>query len=235
MSRLSPRIALGLLAVLLTATTPEVLRGEEPTALPSVTITSPRGGQTKDRVVQITGSVSGPSEERLTLVLNGVPLSIPRSGDTFTSKQVLSPGLNTIRVVAEHDGRAAGDEVSVYAMVPPKDLRVTLTWDTAGTDVDLWVTGPDGEKVFYQHAQGAAGGTLDVDVTSGYGPETFTQAKATPGTYRVQAHYYSGGPPTRIELTVTQHEGTPDEKRRVFRSLLMAHEEVVEAGTFVIE
>ncbi len=47
--------------------------------------------------------------------------------------------------------------------------------------MDLWVTGPDGEKVFYSNQRGKAGGTLDVDVTDGYGPETYTQARLQPG------------------------------------------------------
>ena len=31
------------------------------------------------------------------------------------------------------------------------DLRVTISWNTDATDVDLWVIEPDGTKCFYQH------------------------------------------------------------------------------------
>jgi uncharacterized protein YfaP (DUF2135 family) len=189
-------------------------------------------------VVSIRGSTFRVAGERLTLVLNGVPLSIPRQGDAFETTQVLAPGLNVIRVVGAADGAggAAGfveDEVSVFASVPAKDLRVTLTWDTP-TDVDLWVTGPDGEKVFYQHRHGAQGGTLDTDVTTGYGPETFTQARAAPGSYRVQAHYYGGEAPTRVVVTVVRQEGTPREERQVFRGVLLQPGEVLEAAQFAV-
>ena len=206
----------------------------EPVTTPTLRITSPRGGQTRQRVIKIAGTLQGVKAERLTLVLNGVPLSIPRSGDAFETQQVLAPGPNTIRVLAEGAGSVAADQVTVHALVPPKDLRITLTWDTPGNDVDLWVTGPDGEKINYQHKQGKAGGTLDTDVTTGYGPETYTQARAEVGTYRVQAHYYGGPVPTRVTVTVIRGEGTPKEERRVFRDVLLATNDISEVGEFVV-
>jgi uncharacterized protein YfaP (DUF2135 family) len=223
---------LGLLA-------PLPLHGSEPEApeappAPTVRITAPRGGQTRARLVTIAGELQGVEAQRLTLVLNGVPLSIPAENEKFSTPQVLSPGWNTIRVVAGEDTKAASDEVAVYAMVPPKDLRVTLTWDTPATDIDLWVTGPDGEKVYYQQKQGKAGGTLDTDVTTGYGPETYTQARVQPGTYRVQAHYYGGGIPTRVTVTVVRGEGTETEERRVFEGVLLKASDVVQVGEFTV-
>lgn len=227
-------LVLGLLVLPFVVGASGSVRAEKPAQRPVVTITSPRGGQTRSRIIAIKGTLADVQAERLTLVLNGVPLSIPRSGDAFETQQVLAPGPNTIRVIAEGEGAVAADQVTVHALVPPKDLRITLTWDTPGTDVDLWVTGPDGEKVYYQHKQGAAGGTLDTDVTSGFGPETYTQARAAPGTYRVQAHYYGGAPPTRVTVTVIRGEGTPREERRVFRAVLLQKEDVVEVGELVV-
>lgn len=209
-------------------------RGGEPRTAARIRITSPRGGQTHERLVSIAGEVEGVSAERLTLVLNGIPLSIPREGDSFSTQQVLAPGLNTIRVVAVEGRRCVDDQVDLYALVPPKDLRITLTWDTPKTDVDLWVTGPDGEKVYYQNKQGKAGGALDTDVTSGYGPETFTQARAQAGTYRVQAHYFGGGLPTRVTVTVVRGEGTPQETRRTFRGVLLKEKDLIEVGEFAV-
>lgn len=221
-----------LLLVLVGAGT--VLGGEAPRPAPArLTITSPRGGQTEQRVVRIQGTVTGVTAERLTLVLNGVPLSIPRQGDRFETEQVLAPGPNALRVRAETREGPVEDQVAVFARVPAKDLRVTLTWDTPGTDVDLWVTGPDGEKVFYGHRAGKAGGTLDTDVTTGFGPETYTQARAAKGTLRVQAHAYRIDRPTRVELTTVRFEGTPDEDRRTFRAVLLRTGDVVEVGEVV--
>jgi uncharacterized protein YfaP (DUF2135 family) len=197
-----------------------------------IRILAPRGGQTRDRVVAIRGTAVGVSAPRLTLVLNGVPLSIANDSGSFATEQVLAPGLNTIRVAAQDGAAVVQDEVALYARVPAKDLRVTLTWDTDHTDVDLWVTGPDGEKVFYQKKQGAQGGTLDTDVTSGYGPETYTQARLVPGAYRIEAHYYGGALPTRVVANVIRGEGTPEEERREFRAVLLEAGDVVVVGEF---
>jgi uncharacterized protein YfaP (DUF2135 family) len=200
----------------------------------SVRIERPLGGQTTERIVSVTGTVAGYRGDRLTLVANGVPMSVAVSGGRFEQPQVLAPGVNAFRAVVEQDGDSREDSVSVFARVPAKDLRVTLTWDTPRTDVDLWVTGPDGEKVMYNHREGRAGGTLDTDVTTGFGPETFTQARASRGTTRVQAHYYSGDVPTRVVVTTIRGEGTPDEERRVFRAVLWRTGDVVEVGEVVV-
>jgi uncharacterized protein YfaP (DUF2135 family) len=198
-----------------------------------VRILSPDGGQTSERVVTVRGRVAGHAAGRLTLVVNGLPMSVPIENGEFAQAQVLSPGTNTIRAVLVEPGRVVEDALVLHASVPAKDLRVTLTWDTPGTDVDLWVTGPDGEKVFYGRREGKAGGVLDTDVTTGHGPETYTQARLSRGTYRVQAHAYRIASPTRVVVTAVRREGTPDEERRAFRAVLLRTGDVVEAGEFV--
>ncbi len=99
------------------------------------------------------------------------------------------------------------------------DIKIYLTWDTDKSDVDLWVTTPEGEKVFYQHKQGGGGESLYDDVTTGYGPESFTANKAARGKYLVQVNYYSGGRSefneARGEVVVVLHEGQPNEERHV--------------------
>ena len=206
-------------------------RADEGPSAPPLTIRldAPRGGQTTERVVRVEGRVAGLEEGRVTLVLNGVAGSVPVQGGRFGSAQVLAPGWNGIVVEATRDGVTARDECSVYADVPRKDLRITLTWDTPATDIDLWVTGPDGEKILYSHRQGAAGGTLDTDVTTGFGPETYTQADAPPGAYRVEAHYYGGSEarPTRVRVTTVLFEGRPEEERQVVDGVLLAPSEVL--------
>jgi uncharacterized protein YfaP (DUF2135 family) len=204
-----------------------------PAAALAVRIESPRGGQTAERVTKIRGRVEGYRGDRATLCLNGVPMSVAVANGVVEVPQVLSPGSNSIRLLVEQEGVVAEDGVTVHAAVPAKDLRVTLTWDRPATDVDLWVTGPDGEKVFFSNRQGKAGGTLDTDVTTGYGPETYTQARTLRGPYRVQVHYYGAGNPApcRVEVTLVIGEGTPDERRRTFRGVLLQPGDVLEAGS----
>jgi len=228
---LAPILCVAVLA-LLTQSAPA---GEpEPTVVPQIRILKPAGGQTRDRKIEISGDLQGIKADRLTLVMNGVAVTIPRKGNAFSTTQVLAPGWNHIRVASVSGVKTVEDDVAVFARVPRKALRVTLAWDTPGTDMDLWVTGPDGEKVFYSNKQGKAGGTLDVDVTDGYGPETYTQARLQPGTYRIQVHFYGGGKPTRATTTVIRNEGTPDESRRTQRGILLRREEVLEIGEFTV-
>jgi tetratricopeptide (TPR) repeat protein len=103
------------------------------------------------------------------------------------------------------------------------DIKVYLTWDTDRTDVDLWVINPKGEKVYYSHRKGAFGGTLYGDVTTGYGPESFTASHAKAGTYAVEVHYFGSGgamKEARGELLVVVNEGREDEQQHVFAYVL---------------
>lgn len=99
------------------------------------------------------------------------------------------------------------------------DIKIFLTWDTDRSDVDLWVKNPAKEKIFYSHKKGRYGGALYGDVTTGYGPESFTAKQARKGTYTVQVNYFSAGrsnfPEARGEVIVVLDEGKATEQRHV--------------------
>ena len=102
---------------------------------------------------------------------------------------------------------------------------MTLTWNTDQTDIDLWVTDPDGEKCFYSNPKIGSGGELLADLTQGYGPERFQAIHAIPGKYTVQVHYYGNNSnqlvaETYIIVTVTTHVGTPQESIKRFNVML---------------
>lgn len=111
------------------------------------------------------------------------------------------------------------------------DLKVFLTWDTNRTDVDLWVLTPSGEKVYYGHKRGPNGEALYHDVTTGFGPESFTCPRAATGAYLVQVHYYNGPSgglaEARGEVQVLLNEGRADESRHVLPYRLFAPGETV--------
>lgn len=83
------------------------------------------------------------------------------------------------------------------------DIQITLTWDKI-CDVDLHVTDPNGEEIYYSHQRSASGGWLDVDNTHGYGPENvfWNRGEAPAGEYQVNVNYYSGDPRTNYIVTV---------------------------------
>ena len=73
-------------------------------------------------------------------------------------------------------------------------FTVTLTWDGSG-DVDLHVFEPSGSHVYYSATQGGSG-YLDVDNTSGFGPEhyyaTCEAERLVTGSYRIGINNYRG-------------------------------------------
>src|SRR5262249_25935672 len=111
------------------------------------------------------------------------------------------------------------------------DIKVFLTWDTDQSDVDLWVTTPEGEKVYYGHKLAARGESLFDDVTTGYGPESFTATSAAKGTYKVQVNYFKPRPgafaEARGEVTVILDEGREGESRHVLPYRLFARGQTV--------
>lgn len=108
-------------------------------------------------------------------------------------------------------------ERALGIVIPRSDLRVTMTWNTDNTDIDLWVTDPSGEKCYYAHRNIGSGGELLDDVTQGFGPERFRSERAASGEYVVQAHYYGNNgnrliAETAVTVTVATHIGTPREQ-----------------------
>lgn len=88
-------------------------------------------------------------------------------------------------------------------------VQVTLSWAEA-VDIDLYVTDPNGETIWYGHTSSASGGELDHDDTNG-GTSTdraveniFWLSDALDGSYIVEVDYYSSsGPATAYEVVVT--------------------------------
>ena len=65
-------------------------------------------------------------------------------------------------------------------------IRFVLNWETDANDVDFHIHDADGGHAFYGQRTLRSGGELYADVTTGYGPESFTARRAQPGTYTVQ-------------------------------------------------
>jgi hypothetical protein len=116
---------------------------------------------------------------------------------------------------------------------PAADLRVTISWNTDATDVDLWVIEPDGTKCFYQNQRTPSGGQLSQDQTQGYGPERYQIVKAQSGEYKIMVHYYSAnanliGGETHVNVVITRHGGTPQEVVERHTVILRKKDEAVE-------
>jgi hypothetical protein len=115
----------------------------------------------------------------------------------------------------------------------PADLRVTISWNTDNTDIDLWVFEPDGTKCFYQNNRTPTGGELSADQTQGYGPERYQIKDAKAGTYTVLVHYFSANPnllggETHVNVVVTRFAGTPRETVERRTVILKSRDELIE-------
>lgn len=162
-----------------------------------------------------------------------------------TSEQIRYPAkqrLGQLYGEMRRSAKASGDETKAKAFGQKldalslkggleNDVHVYLTWDTDRTDVDLWVTTPSGEKVFYSHKVGTGGESLFDDVTNGYGPESFTAKAAAPGEYKIEVNYFSAHrgafPEARGEIIVVLDEGRPTERKQVLPYRLFAEGQTV--------
>jgi uncharacterized protein YfaP (DUF2135 family) len=176
-----------------------------------------------DRVLNISGTVANPMLSSAYLILDGdsqQAYEVELYNGNF-SQQVIVPSSNedqqhTVEVSAVSGSLEASDTQTFTSEIPPTALRTTLTWDTNGTDVDLWITDPDSERCYYGNPVTNSGLELDFDDTNGYGPENITTTNIIPGDYLVQVHYYSDHDSnnaigTNASVVIRTNEGTIDE------------------------
>lgn len=102
----------------------------------------------------------------------------------------------------------------------PVDIRISLQWNVDNSDIDLWVTDPNGEKCMYNHNRTVIGGRISDDVTRGYGPEEFCLKVAKKGKYKIECNYYGSSSqkvlqPVVVTATVFTDFGKPTQKKQV--------------------
>lgn len=151
-----------------------------------------------ERVLTISGSVANPQLGTALMTLDNDPdqvFELNLNNGTFSQQVALSGSTeevsHSVRVVAVSGALTEEATATFTSLIPVTALRATLTWDTDGTDVDFWITDPNGEKCYYAHRNTASGLALDFDDVDGYGPENITTTTVIPGDYLVQVHYYS--------------------------------------------
>ena len=84
-------------------------------------------------------------------------------------------------------------------------IHVGLSWNTT-SDIDLHVTDPFGEKIYFDHPTSNSAGYLDRDDVDGFGPENiYWMGNGPDGTYKIEVHYFSPAtspPPTQYTIKV---------------------------------
>lgn len=170
-----------------------------------LSLTAPTPGASVDAgLVVVAGAVSGALSDvadEVVVYVGAARFVAPVTNDRFSvNVPVDQIGAVDIFVVA---GPAPAERSPLSAATrthverdPGVLFLVTLTWDQAGTDVDLYVTEADGETKYYANKVGNDGGVIDQDVTGGRGPEHYTLDptqghRLDRGQYTIRVHYYS--------------------------------------------
>ncbi|WP_431287415.1 VIT domain-containing protein [Roseateles chitinivorans] len=122
----------------------------------------------------------------------------------------------------------------------PLALRVVMSWDADNTDIDLWVTDPDGERAYYGNVLTRQGGRMSRDFTGGYGPEEFSLRVAKPGTYTVQANFFGHrqqviAPSTTIMVRLSTGFATARQQDKDLVLRLSGRGDGVVVGTFTVK
>ncbi|MCL2000494.1 MAG: DUF2135 domain-containing protein [Planctomycetes bacterium] len=147
--------------------------------------------------------------------------------------------LNALIAVADESVDAAAFDRRLIRNLT-SDLRVVLTWDADNTDMDLWVTDPNGEKCYYENRLTRQGGAMSRDCTDGYGPEEFMLKKAKPGKYLVEVEYFGSTQQTllgevTLYVTLTTGFGAATQKDQVITMRLKKEKEQILVGEFRVE
>ncbi len=198
----------------------------------TITVTSHQTGQNvATRTITLNGTIESGQVlvSKLKVFVNSTEFTaaVPLNG-SFGIPLNLDEGINHLRFVTQGnnaEGRLIDltnnyetRDFTLNAVVPTSVILMTLTWNTNGTDVDTYVIDPTGDFSAYYHRTTADGGTLDRDITSGFGPEHWTLLNTNVvrygQPYRFRVHYYSdhGHGPSNYTVTIKVYEGTPREE-----------------------
>lgn len=208
---------------------------------PAVAVSTPEGQSVN---ALIAGHIKAAPKARPgtsvgTLVVNGTPMPqrIEEDG-VFSRPFAFGAGSNGVELHTADGMRKRVQFYDAYTGKTQARLRIVLAWDTDGTDLDLHVVSPDGVHTFYADRVAPNGGALDVDVTTGYGPEIYSSAAPLHGTYLVYVNYYgngnSGSDMTVAQITIITDEGTPNEKSETIRAPMRKPGELTLVKRFVV-
>ncbi|MDR0674366.1 MAG: DUF2135 domain-containing protein [Zoogloeaceae bacterium] len=168
------------------ADAPYTQRINYPTVTPGLDARTPRENQIRGRIKKYgKGKVA-------TLIVDGLAMPV-RMDETGAFSRPFSFGVGSSSVEARYgEERHRVQFYQTAAGQPEARLRVLLSWDSDGTDLDLHVVTPSGEHAWYGERV-IRGGVIDIDVTTGYGPEIFSSSAPEKGLYQIYINYYGGG------------------------------------------
>jgi len=201
-----------------------------PAVRPGIDADTPEGAQIRGRI-----RARGKQPDTATLVVNGNPMPVRlNEGGAFARSYSFGAGSNSVEVISGEERSRVQFHQSANGQAVSR-LRILLSWDTNGTDLDLHVITPSGQHAWYGRRV-INGGAIDIDVTDGYGPEIFSSSAPEKGLYQVYINFYGGrgnDTLTIARLVIASNEGTPHEKRQEFTVPMRFSGELLLAGQFM--
>jgi uncharacterized protein YfaP (DUF2135 family) len=204
----------------------------------SISLTSPAGGWTVDRMLRVEGTVSDPTIDPVIVSLNGDRYLLRTSGGRFARSFPASNGRNVVIALGTNQAGTATTQVTTYAQIPPVPLRVVLTSDTDGVYTDLHIYEPTTSSVenglvdvtkmahvYWANTESPSGGTFFLNEQDGsfdqpgYGPYLYIHRAPPRGLYLIAANYWPSGDKAHTvgTLNLSVFEGTPQEVRRTVK------------------
>ncbi|MGC1330691.1 YfaP family protein [Pseudomonas sp.] len=163
------------------------------------------------------------------VIVNGVAMPLKLDGNGHFDRPFSFPsGTNGVEIRSPDGQQKRRVQFLNTGSASPAKLRILLSWDSDNTDLDLHVITPDGAHIWYGDRTAPNGAALDVDVTTGYGPEIFAMPAPQKGQYLIYVNYFGGGyrgddegetavqSLTTAQITLITEEGTPNEKMETF-------------------
>jgi uncharacterized protein YfaP (DUF2135 family) len=210
-------------------------------------LTSPQGGWTVDRMVEVAGTLSDNTITPITVSINGDRYLLRVQGGAFKRKFPVSSGKNSVVVEATNQAGTFKEARTVFAKVPTVPVMFVLTSDTDGVYTDLHIYEPSplvknpfsdetlktNVHVFWADTNSPSGGKFylneqggDFD-SPGYGPYLYTHSSPPLGIYRVDSNYWPSGDKAHTEATlnVVLFGGTQNEVKRMIRTPLVTNGE----------
>jgi uncharacterized protein YfaP (DUF2135 family) len=193
----------------------------------------------RGRIANAAKTASSDARKPARLIVDGVAMPLSVNDDSsFARPWSFGRGSHSVEVRAPDGSVKRKQFFEAQSGRVPTRLRVVLSWDSDNTDIDLHVISPDGQHVYFGNRVGTNGGALDVDVTTGFGPEIFATPAPVQGAYHVYVNYYGAGERrdliTTAQVSIVQDEATPREKQQTFRVPLRKPGELMLVRSFLM-
>jgi len=209
-----------------------------------IQIDKPAGGWTIDRMVEVSGEISDPTANPLTVNINGDRYLLKTFEGKFKRKFPVVQGKNTVIVQATNKAGTFKESRVLFAQIPTLPFVAILTSDTDGVYTDLHIYEPKAGAeladqpsvhIYWAATSSESGGKFYLNEQGGsfdqpgYGPYLYTHASPPVGIYRVDANYWPSGDKAHTlgTLNLVLFGGTPNEiRKRIQQPLVMPGETV---------